>query len=282
MNLAQRLIKTAIYLIIPSLGLAQDHLILPNSFLVHETAIGFTRNYELVSKEKKFAYLKKFQQPNRHYTLLSTDEHLLTEITSHVLSQTTYFDIYDDNKQKLGMVEEYFHTSFPSFNIYLGDSKFPAINAKMNFWGTTFTIKDGLTHQEIAQMSRPYLHLKNEWSITIKEPILLDKKHIDPKLFLSVVAIQCDEENWHVIPKTKKLDLSDIQIHQTIKTLDQEFNRYRPSDEGDDDFFCHQYQKFCEDKIQAPSLDASQQQHVKLLLMNRLATLKALSVCQYQ
>jgi hypothetical protein len=269
-------------LIMPTVSFSQNHLILPNHFNVQETAISLSRNYAIFYKEKNIGSLKKFQKPYEHYALFDENNQKLTEVTSHVLSQTTYFEILDDKRQKLGMLEEYFHASFPSFNIYLGENKFPAASAKMNFWGTTFSIKDALTHQEIAEMSRPYLRLKNEWTIRIKEPIVLDKKRIDPKLLLSIIALQCDENNWQPKYIQQPLSMSTSKINTTIQSLDQEFYNYLPSDDEDDQLYCHHYEKFCLDKIHAPDLDAQTKKSIKLLLMNRLKTLKAAEEYQYQ
>lgn len=255
--------------LIPTCCAAQTHLLIPNKFYIRENAIGITRHYDLESKEQKFAYLERHSTDHKTYTLYDTQQDTLTKIYSHVLSQTTYFEIYDAEQKKIGMVEEYFYASYPSFNIYLGDNKFPTASAKMNFWGTTFTLKDVLTHQEIAELSRPYFRLQNEWTVFIKEPVLLDKRRIDAKLLLSVVSIQCDEENWQPMKLKHPNAPSEAQIAQTIKDLDEEFFSHIATDDDDDGLFCKQYQSYCHAKMNAPEVDETHKNIIRFLLKTK-------------
>ena len=106
-----------------------------------------------------------------------------------------YFDVKNSEGNLLGTVEEKIFTFFPSFTIY-SDGVNKLAQAEMNFWGTTFTVYDAATGEEIALMSRPFFRLKNDWTIKIINRELLKARNIDAKLLMIVLAFQGDQEYW--------------------------------------------------------------------------------------
>ena len=95
----------------------------------------------------------------------------------------------------MGMIKEELFRFFPTFNLYSHDGTRLA-DACLNFWGTTFTIYDAITEEEIATMSRGLFRLKNDWDIHITNPALFEARKIHPYLFLTALAFQGDRENW--------------------------------------------------------------------------------------
>ena len=105
----------------------------------------------------------------------------------------------------LGVAEEEFFAFFPTFDIYGKDITTKLADAQLNFWGTTFTIYDPETGQEMATMHRPFLRVKNDWTFTVVDRHLLMKKNIDPRVLLTVIAFQGDKEYWEKMHRVKSL-----------------------------------------------------------------------------
>ena len=67
-------------------------------------------------------------------------------------------------------------------------------SASMNFWGTTFTLYDGRSTRVLAEMSRNFFRVRNYWTINIKDRERITERQIDPRLLLTVLAVQGDIE----------------------------------------------------------------------------------------
>ena len=103
-------------------------------------------------------------------------------------------------------LKEKIFTFFPTFDIYGSDASTKLARANMNFWGTTFTIYDPRTDQEMATMHRSFLRFKNDWSISITNRLLFNQANIDPRLMMTVIAFQGDRETWKKMEEDRDRD----------------------------------------------------------------------------
>ncbi len=125
------------------------------------------------------------------------------------------------------MAEEKFFAFFPTFNIWGPDRITKVAYASMNFWGTTFTIYDPATDREMAVMWRPFIRLKNDWTIRITNRPLFEQRNIDPKVLLTVLAFQGDREMWQQqednnksMLKGKAANDSTPKVESILKQID--------------------------------------------------------------
>ena len=170
---------------------------IPDEFSVTEHWISLTTSYDIETPTRKIGTLyRKFFSFLLTYEFFDPFDNKLAIARSRFFSFTAHFDVYDPNENLLGMAEEKTFTFFPTFDIYASDASTKLAKAKMNFWGTTFTIYDPVSNQEMAVMHRSFLRLKNDWDIRITNRSLFMQKNIDPRVLMTVIAFQGDRENW--------------------------------------------------------------------------------------
>ena len=169
----------------------------PNEFSVTEHWISLTTSFDIETKTHKLGTLyRKFFSFLLTYEFFDPFDNKMATARSRFFSFTAHFDIYDRNDKLLGVAEEKIFTFFPAFDIYASDASTKLARASMNFWGTTFTIYDPVTNLEMATMHRSFFRLKNDWNITITNRELFERKHIDFRVLMTVLAFQGDRENW--------------------------------------------------------------------------------------
>lgn len=104
------------------------------------------------------------------------------------------FDIFDHENNKLGIVKEQLFTFFPTFAIYDPEGVTQLAKSRLNFWGTTFSLRDPLSGQEMAILSRPFFRWKNDWTFHVTNKEAFAAKNIDDTLLLTIMACQGDME----------------------------------------------------------------------------------------
>ena len=193
----------------------------PDEFKVTEHWLSFTTSFDIETKTHRLGTLyRKLLSFVLTYEFYDPLDNKLATARSRFFSLTAHFDVYDHNDNLLGVAEEKIFTFFPTFDIYASDASTKLARAKMNFWGTTFTIYDPRTDQEMATMHRSFLRLKNDWSITITNRPLFMQRNIDPRLLMTVIAFQGDRETWQ---KEKDQDDRDKNRYKRsiVKLSDQ-------------------------------------------------------------
>ena len=179
----------------PGFALPADDI--PDEFKITEHWISLTTSYDIETKTRKLGTLyRKFFSLLLAYEFFDPFDNKLATATSRFFSFTAHFDIYDTRENLLGTAEERFFAFFPTFDVYGRDGATRLLKASMNFWGTTFTIYDPLTDEEMAYMHRPFFRLKNDWTIKITNRDLFSRRHIDNRLLMTVLAFQGDKEYW--------------------------------------------------------------------------------------
>jgi hypothetical protein len=203
---------------------------IPDEFKITEHWISLTTSYDIETKTRKLGTLyRKFFSFLLTYEFFDPFDNKLAIATSRFFSFTAHFDIYDTREHLLGMAEERFFAFFPTFDVYDSDGSTRLVKASMNFWGTTFTIYDPLTDEEMAYMHRPFFRLKNDWTIKVTNQELFSRRHIDNRLLMTVLAFQGDKEYWEYyynnsFKKSLKsaeqaLDVTPIQVNALREQL---------------------------------------------------------------
>ncbi len=170
---------------------------IPDEFQVTEHWISLTTSFDIETKTRKLGTLyRKFFSFLLTYEFFDPFDNKMATARSKFFSFTAHFDIYDREERFLGFAEEKIFTFFPTFDIYGSDASTKLARATMNFWGTTFTIYDPVTDREMAKMHRSFFRLKNDWNITITNRALFERKNIDFRVLMTVLAFQGDRENW--------------------------------------------------------------------------------------
>ncbi|WED42368.1 hypothetical protein [Legionella cardiaca] len=191
---------------------------IPNEISVREHWISLTKSYDIETSTSKLGTLYR-----RFFSLLLTyDFYDPTDIKTatakaRFFSFGAHLDIYDQTDVLMGSVEEKIFTFFPTFEIYARDLATKLARAEMNFWGTKFYIYDPVTSQEMAIMSRSFFRLKNDWTIQVTNRALLEQKNIDPRVLMTVLAVQGEIEDW------QKDNYSSLKS-ATIKTQSKDYD----------------------------------------------------------
>src|SRR5258708_35511011 len=129
----------------------------PNEFNITEHWISLTTSFDIETKTHKLGTLyRKFLSLLLTYEFFDPFDNKMATARSKFFSFTAHFDIYDSNDRLLGVAEERLFSFFPTFDIYASDASTKLAKAAMNFWGTTFTIYDPATDQEMAIMHRSF------------------------------------------------------------------------------------------------------------------------------
>ena len=201
---------------------------IPDEFYVSQHWVSYTTGFDIETKTQKLGTLYRRASAYLAYDLYDPFSQNLASARARFSSQGAYFDVTDYAGQLLGTVEEQIYTYFPSFTIY-ANGVHKAARTEMNFWGTSFTVSDVITGQEIAVMSRPFFRSKNDWTINISNRKLLKDRNIDAKLFLIVIAFQCDQEYWQQQDKNNSLRKNtvgqDTPVHKVQNSGQQDLQK---------------------------------------------------------
>jgi uncharacterized protein YxjI len=203
---------------------------MPDQVDVKEHWISLTKSYDILSGNLQLGTLyKRFFSFLPTYDFYNFKNIKIASAKTRFFSLGAHLDIYDNNNVVLGSVEEKIFSFFPTFDIYDEYLTTKLATAEMNFWGTRFDVLDPFTRQEIAIISRPFFQFKHDWSISVTNRALLERKNIDSRVLLTVVAVQGEIEDWKnsfpisfsnsqiPAPEMFKQQLKQISISENLK-----------------------------------------------------------------
>lgn len=169
---------------------------IPCKFFVKQHWLSFTNTFDIESKDRKFGTIhRKLFSLMPQYLFYDLDDQVQAKAKMRFFSLGATFDIYDAWDVPLGKVDERLLTFFSTFDLYRADG-YPIAKAKLNFWGTKYTISDPQTNEVIAFLWRNFFRLKDDWTVDIINPSLLVEKKIDLRMFILVMAFQTDRDYW--------------------------------------------------------------------------------------
>ena len=170
---------------------------IPDEMYIKEHWLSLTTSYDIETKTQKLGTLyRKFFSLLLTYEFFDPFDNKLAYARSKFFSLTAHFDVYDNFENLLGSADERLFAFFPTFDVYGPDGYTKLAKASMNFWGTTFTIYDPATDQEMATLYRPFFRLKNDWTFNVTNRALFNQKGIDSRVLMTVIAFQGDREYW--------------------------------------------------------------------------------------
>ncbi len=233
-------------------SLVAETVQLDNEFQINERSFALTSMFDLQSNAEIFGKVsKKFFSLNTAYTFEDPFGEPIAKGESQFFTWGTTVNIHAANGDKLGWIEEQMSTwFFPSkYRIYDGANRLVA-NARMNFWGTAFTMTDPNNNdKEIALMWRPWFQFfKNSWTVQILDPERISASQIDPRLLVMAAIYRTDSENraanyrstqkgldWYLdqnVNRTRVAFLDDEvdeemdEVEDRIQTLAAELDKY--------------------------------------------------------
>ncbi|RUR08443.1 hypothetical protein [Legionella sp. km772] len=282
---------------------AQLNSSFPDEISIREHWISLTKSYDIETKTHKLGTLYR-----RFFSLLLTYDFYDPNNVNTLSAKARFFsfgahlDLYDPNGAIVGSVEEKIFTFFPTFEVYARDLSTKLARAEMNFWGTKFYIYDPATNKEMAIMSRPFFRFKNDWTIHVTDQRLLEQKNIDPRVLMTVLAVQGEIEDWQkehrddnnfktaatyntqLASEAPKALRALAQTNNALTTqpqqeelealtneLDQDFNATNTnSGEQSNEERIQAFTAYCENLIQTPGLPVEKKNAIASLLKLRL------------
>lgn len=169
---------------------------LPEEFYVTQRWISLTTTFDVATNTQKLGTVDRtFFSLRYEYNFYDFNNAHQAKARMRWFTFGAIFDVTDADGKILGSVNERILTLFPTFEIVSPSGEILAI-ASMNLWGTEYSLKDPASNQEIANLSRPFFRLKDNWTVKVTNPSLLAEKKIDPRLFITVMAFQTDMDTW--------------------------------------------------------------------------------------
>lgn len=265
---------------------------------VSEHWISLTKSYDIETKTQKLGTLyRRLLSLFLTYDFYDTLDHHTLTAKIRFFSFGADLDLYDPEGTRLGSIEEKIFSFFPTFEIYAPNLSTKLARAEMNFWGTKFYIYDPASDREMAVMSRPFFRFKNDWTIHVTDQELLAQKNIDSRVFITVLAIQGEIEDWqrkirendNTSLKATKLpnNLASLigrnalkpsraynqnELEELANELDESFNHENPSlSEQNNQARLDAFNNFCEKLMHSPSISLKKKNAIKTLLSLRIA-----------
>lgn len=202
---------------------ASTNFVLPDEISVHEHWISLTKSYDIETRTQKLGTLyRRFFSFLLTYDFYDPMNVKTATAIARFFSFGAHLDIYDQNNSFIGSVEEKIFNFFPTFEILASDASTKVAYAVMNFWGTKFYIYDPLTNKEMAIMSRPFFRAKNDWTIRTTNKTLLNEKNIDSRVFITVLAVQGELEDWE--RRQEERDRYKRRVTATNRSMPSESN----------------------------------------------------------
>lgn len=185
-----------LFLMLTSLTSLKAQIEIPTQFFVKQHWFSLTNTFDVESKDRKFGTIhRKLFSWMPQYLFYNLNNEIQAVAKMRFLSLGATFDIYDVADQPIGKVDEKILTFFSTFKLYRADGYFAA-KAKLNFWGTKYTVTDAETDEVIAYLWRHFFRLKDNWTVDIVNPSLIVERQIDPRMFILVMAFQTDRDYW--------------------------------------------------------------------------------------
>lgn len=169
---------------------------MPLQFFVKQHWFSWTNTFDIESKDQKFGVVhRKLFSWTPEYHFHDLEEQVQAKAKMSFFSLGASFDITDGFDKPLGKVTERILTFFSTFDLYRPDGCHVA-KAKLNFWGTKYTVLDPQTDEVIAYLWKRFFRFKDDWTVDIVKPELLAHHNIDPRMFVLVMAFQTDRDYW--------------------------------------------------------------------------------------
>lgn len=228
----------------------QAHVEIPSQFFVKQHWISLTNTFDIETNDRKFGTIhRKLLSWTPQYQFFDVYDQLQATAKMRFFSFGATFDIFDLYERPLGRVDERILTFFSTFDLYRSDG-YHAAKAKLNFWGTKYTVSDPHTGATIATLGRSFFRLKDDWTVNIVNPSLFFEKQIDPRMFILVMAFQTDRDYWksqrereerarlYSFKQLSKVTPDTLIIHQKLEdqrslleTYREDYQGVEPSDE---------------------------------------------------
>jgi len=169
---------------------------MPEEIHVTQRIFSFTQTFDIASNQYRLGIVhRKLLSLLPQYEFYDLDNVLQAKAKMRWLSFGATFDVTDIDNNQIAIVEEKMLTWFSTFTILSPRGEILA-TAKMNFWNTKYTVSSPLFDGPIAELSRPFLRLKDNWKIKVLEKDAFKAGKIDPRVFMVVMAYQTDREYW--------------------------------------------------------------------------------------
>jgi hypothetical protein len=171
----------------------------PQKFSIIEKMFSWCTRFDVETESEKVGRVRKrLISLGSSFIFEGIDGVLLATTKSQYFSWGTIADVYDGTDKSIGWIEEQIPTWFsPSrYHIFGADKRLAAI-ARMNFWGTKFTIKDPHdNYREVAIISRPWLRFfRNKWNVQILDPEATSNHRIDLRMLVMTAIYRSDTEH---------------------------------------------------------------------------------------
>lgn len=221
---------------------AEPLLEVPSKFFVKQHWFSLTNTFDIETNDRKFGTVhRKLLSLTPQYLFFDVNNELHAKAKMRFFRLGATFDIFDMNDQPMGKVDEQIFTFFPTFDFYRADG-YLAAEAKLNFWGTKYTVKDPQTQEVIAYLWRSFFRLKDDWSVDIVNPSHFFEKQIDPRMFILVMVFQTDRDYWSQFrystsnSRTAFKDVERDDSHEFL-AINQALNHYKTILEAQRDQF---------------------------------------------
>lgn len=176
------------------MAIAAEPSALPKEFNVTQHWVSLTVSFDIETVAQKMGCVhRRLLSLRPQYDFYDHQGNLKAIARMRWFSFGPVFDVVNDKEESLGRVEERIFTFFPTFDIIANDGRILAV-ATLNFWGTTYTLVEPQSGVEMATLHRSFFRLRDNWTVTILKPELVDK--INPELFITVMAFQTDLDSW--------------------------------------------------------------------------------------
>jgi uncharacterized protein YxjI len=193
---------------VPAVEQQQQSFQIPEEFFVRERWFSWSSSFDLETPTHKLGRVnRRIFSLLLQYDFYDAFDKLQANAKMRFLALRPVFDVTDADEKPLGTVYQYIFTFFPTFEIISPEEQTLAI-AKLNFWGTKYTLRDPVTHEEFATLSRPFFGFRDHWTVRITNPRLFAQREIDPRLFVVVMTFQTDKDNWARQRQMKNLQMS--------------------------------------------------------------------------
>lgn len=207
----------------------EQPLCIPDHFFVKQRWLSWTSSFDIESESCKLGTVHRhFLSSTLHYDFYDKNERLQSNARMRFFSFGAIFDIHDAMQNEIGHVREKIFTFFPVFEIFSAKNDL-IILAKMNFWGTRYTLIDPSSKEKFATLSRPLFRLKDDWKVTITNQEIVKKKKIDPALLIIVMTFQTDLDFWSAYAQhqTMSPDYHPAEIKKQSENQHLEFVHIR-------------------------------------------------------
>lgn len=237
---------------------------LPEQFYVRQRWYSWANVFDIETDTLKIGTVtRKLFSWTARYTFNNTQGEIEAEAHRQFFSWGAVFDVIDRQEKRLGKIVEKPYSFFPTFEI-ISPSGEKLAEARMNFWGTKYVLLAASDHQRIASLSRPFFR-RDEWTIQIDDVSVIGDEKIDPRLFVTLMALQTDMELWSDYERSTSTEQLSPEKVSVCKAIDEELALLAP--------YCEAYASnvpeekdftFIEQQLVASSEDPLQDAHLLL------------------